>query len=68
MRMLEVFMDVQYQYPDIPVHLTLFNATIKSGVPQMIEHNDIRWITADKIDNYKFCPADRKIIEKLGKK
>lgn len=61
----DVFMDVQYKYPDISVHLTLFNATIKSGTPQMIEHNDIRWITADKIDNFRFCPADMKMIRKL---
>ena len=38
----EVFMDVTHEYPDLTVHLTLFNATIREGVPQKLEHNDIR--------------------------
>ena len=54
----EVFMDVVHEYPDITVHLTLFNATISEGEPQKIEHNDIQWITPSEIQNYKFCPAD----------
>ena len=35
----EVFMDVIHEYPDITVHLTLFNATIAEGEPQKLEHN-----------------------------
>ena len=50
----EVFMDVVHEYPDITVHLTLFNSSISSGIPQKLEHNDIRWITPDEIDNYDF--------------
>ena len=60
-----VFMDVVHEYPDITVHLTLFNATIKEGVPQKIEHNDIKWIAVSEIDNYDFCPADLEIVEKI---
>ena len=61
----EVFMDVVHEYPDLTVHLTLFNAIISEGIPQMLEHNDIRWITADEIDQYAFCPADESILNKL---
>ena len=61
----DVFMDVVYEYPDINVHLTLFNATIAEGVPQKREHNDIKWITTAEIPNYKFCPADEEILEKI---
>ena len=61
----EVFMDVVHEYPDLTVHLTLFNAAITEGVPQNIEHNDIRWITVDEIDQYEFCPADEVILERL---
>lgn len=60
-----VFMDVLHEYPDLTVHLTLFNATIAEGVPQKLEHNDIRWITADEIPDYAFCPADAAILQKL---
>ena len=61
----EVFMDVVHEYPDLTVHLTLFNARIQSGQPQKLEHNDIRWITVREIDEYEFCPADDEILKKL---
>lgn len=61
----EVFMDVVHEYPDLTVHLTLFNAIILEGIPQMLEHNDIRWIAVEEIDQYAFCPADESILNKL---
>ena len=61
----DVFMDVVHEYPDLTVHLTLFNATIAEGEPQKLEHNDIRWITVDEIQGYDFCPADEEILKKL---
>ena len=61
----DVFMDVMHEYPDVMVHLTLFNATISDGEPQKLEHNDIRWITPSEIPNYEFCPADVEILEKI---
>ena len=61
----DVFIDVVHEYPDITVHLTLSNATIVEGVPQKLEHNDIRWISVSEIDNYNFCPADVKILDRI---
>lgn len=61
----EVFCDVVHEYPDITVHLTLFTAKIICGTLQRLEHNDVKWITADEIDNFKFCPADDEILKKL---
>lgn len=59
------FAEVTHEYPDLTVHLTLFHAAIAEGIPQMREHNDIRWITADEIPQYDFCPADQPILKKL---
>ena len=64
----DVFMDVVHEYPDITVHLTLFNATIADGIPQKREHNDIQWIKVDEIESYEFCPADTEILERLTNK
>lgn len=61
----DVFMDVTHEYPDLTVHLTLFNAVIAEGTPQKLEHNDIRWITVDEIPAYAFCPADEAILTRL---
>lgn len=60
-----VFMEVTHTYPDLTVHLTLFSASIAEGVPQKLEHNDIRWIRREEVDNYDFCPADQVILERL---
>ena len=63
----DIFMEVTHEYPDITVHLTLFNATISEGEPQRLEHNDIQWITPREIPNYAFCPADTIILSKIQK-
>ena len=60
-----VFMDVVHEYPDITVHLTLFNATIAEGFPQKLEHNDIKWIEPKDIPNYDFCPAEEEILKTI---
>lgn len=60
------FMSLVHEYPDITIHLTVFNAYIAEGVPQLLEHNDIRWIPPKEIKNYDFCPADNKILEKIA--
>ena len=61
----EVFMDVIHEYPDLTVHLTLFNAIIADGEPQKLEHNDIQWITPSEIPSCAFCPADEEILAKI---
>ena len=62
----DMFMDVIHEYPDLTVHLTLFNATIAEGEPVMLEHNDIKWIAPSEIGNYEFCPADVEILKKIS--
>lgn len=61
----EIFMEVTHTYPDLTVHLTLFHASIAEGVPQKLEHSDIRYITVDEIPQYEFCPADQVILAAL---
>jgi len=61
----EIYTEVTHTYPDIIVHITLFNATISQGQPKMIEHNDINWIQISEIDDFEFCPADVKILRRL---
>lgn len=61
----EVFMEVDHIYPDITIHLTLYNAAVESGEITLLEHNDAKWITINEIDLYDFCPADEEILVKL---
>lgn len=62
---LDIFTEVTHEYPDIIVHLTLFNCTISKGQPQLLEHNDMKWIISAEIPSYDFCPADKIILNKL---
>lgn len=61
----DIFTEVIHEYPDISIRLTVFHATITEGLPQKLEHNDIRWITIHDINSFSFCPADIEILNKL---
>ena len=62
------FMDVVHKYPDITVHLTLYNAAVAEGIPQLLEHNAIAWIKPSEIPLYDFCPADVEILKTITSK
>jgi len=61
----EVYMEVTHKYPDISIRLTLFRSEITQGKPQLLEHEDFRWIRTEEIHNFAFCPADEEILERL---
>ena len=63
-----VFMEVTHEYPDMTVRLTLFEARITEGEPQLLEHNAIAWITPGEIDGYDFCPADVEILAEIKRR
>lgn len=60
-----LFMELDHVYPDLTIHLSLYHCTIASGIPQLLEHNDLRWITPSEIPQYDFCPADAEILERI---
>ena len=64
----ELFMEVTHTYPDLTVHLSLFHCTIAEGVPKLLEHHAMAWITTEEIDKFEFCPADAGILERLRQK
>lgn len=61
----EIFTEVVHEYSDITIRLTVFNAKITEGIPKLMEHYDMKWITPDEIPLYEFCPADVEILKKL---
>ena len=58
----DIFTQVVHEYPDILIHLTLFNCTVAQGTPKLLEHNDLKWIAPAEIPNFDFCPADKDIL------
>lgn len=61
----DLFMELIHEYPDLTVRLSLYHAAIIHGIPQKLEHNEIRWIRVCEIDELEFCPADKDILNKL---
>ena len=63
----DIFTQVVHEYPDIHIRLTLFNCTIADGIPKLLEHHDLKWITPDQIPSFEFCPADKDILALIRK-
>lgn len=61
----DIFMDVIHEYPDLTVHLFLYNAQIIDGTITLLEHNDAKWLLPEEIPQYAFCPADKEILEQI---
>lgn len=62
----EVFTELAHVYPDVTVRLTLFCARIAAGVPQRLEHAELRWATPQEMLSLEFCPADAPILRMLA--
>ena len=60
-------MEVTHNYPELTVHLTLYNAVIREGTPKLLEHNAMQWIRADEISSLEFCPADQAFFPAIRK-
>lgn len=58
----DIFTQVIHEYPDIHIRLILFNCTIRTGTPRLLEHADMKWILPSEIPQFDFCPADKDIL------
>ena len=38
-------LDIEYQYPTFYLKMSCFDCVIKSGTPELLEHNDARWLS-----------------------
>ena len=61
----ELFMELTHEYPDLTVRLSLYHAVIEDGIPQKLEHHDLRWLLPSEVDRYSFCPADIEILNRI---
>lgn len=59
--------EVIHAYPDLTVHLSLLDARIISGEPAALEHSEFAWVTLEEMQQYDLCPADRMLVQKIGK-
>jgi len=64
----DLFYEVVHQYPDLTVHLSLYNAVIEEGEPKLLEHQAMTFIAPSEIEKYEFCPADVEILAEIKRK
>ena len=62
-----VYMELTHAYPDLTVELILLQVDEFAGEPRLLEHSELRWIGVEEMEDFDFCPADREILEKLGR-
>lgn len=58
------YMEVTHPYEQGTIHLTVFSAEIASGEPKLLEHRDLRWVSAEELEQYTFCPADVPVLQR----
>ncbi|MCM1566681.1 MAG: (deoxy)nucleoside triphosphate pyrophosphohydrolase [Dehalobacter sp. 4CP] len=63
----EVFAETRHTYGDKEMSFTFFEGRIVEGELQRKVHRDIRWVRAEELGQYAFCPADVEVAERLGK-
>ncbi len=55
--------------PDVPLKkdmvLRVFAASLAGGEPEALEHNAVRWVTADELPGLDWLPADRVLVPAL---
>ena len=63
----ELFDTVEYDYPTFHLTMHCFLCTVTSGKLVLKEHEAAKWLTRDTLDSVDWLPADKGLIEKLGK-
>ena len=66
-KVISVFAETSYTYPERELSFVFFNAEIVNGTPKINVHDDMKWVTPDQLKSFAFCPADVEIIERLVK-
>lgn len=59
---------VEHTYPDQTVLLHFYRCRITSGEPRPLGCQQIRWAKLKELDQYRFPPANRALIEELMSK
>ena len=54
-----------YEYPDKIINLIALKCTMVGESYDVLEHEQITWITKEEFKNYEFAPADIYFVEKI---
>lgn len=58
---------VEYDYPNFHLKMECFICSLIDGHLELVEAEDAKFITKDKLDNIDFLPADLLVVKELKK-
>jgi len=61
------YMENSHQYANKHILLKAFICTLISGDILLRDHDKMAWVTIDKLNDYRFAPADIPFVEALTK-
>ena len=61
----EKFTELTHAYPDVTVHLSVLRCALGGERLRQLEHQDMRWVTAEEAAALPLCPADAVILLRL---
>lgn len=64
----DLLYDVKHVYPDIAIHLFLYQAEVDEKAIRLLEHEEMRWVRPEAFDRLPFCPADDAILRALSRR
>ena len=56
---------IDYEYPKFHLEMECFWGKIISGEMVLVEAQEKRWLSIDRIDSVNWLPADRKILKSI---
>jgi len=59
------FCTTYHQYPDFNIELIAFWCSIVGGKLKLADHEQVRWVTVEEMNQYSFVEADLKLIAAL---
>ena len=62
----ELLTTVEYDYPKFHLTMHCYLCHLKDNIqPHLLEHEAAKWLSKDKLEEVKWLPADKDVIEKL---
>ena len=59
--------EIIYKYPDKTIILIALKCTMVQDKYNVLEHENIKWININELDNHNFAPADKYFVERIKK-
>ena len=56
---------VEYDYPKFHLTMHCFYCEIQRGTPQLLEHENAKWLSLAELNSVKFLPADVEVVKKI---